>query len=117
SCERIMAGMKPQTVFVLGAGASNPYGFPLGGKLLSLVWESTSNAAVDHPLCKLGHQQAELDAFAEALAASNRPSVDAFLEHRPEFLMLGKRAIALTLARFESDVVFRNPIHKQQCWY
>lgn len=86
------------TVLVLGAGASMPYGFPSGEglkfRVLSLLAGKTS--AFDE-MVKLGWDQREVERFVQALRHAGRPSVDAFLEHRPEFINVGKAAIAQAL--------------------
>src|SRR5229473_2124193 len=97
-----------RTVFVLGAGASAPYGFPLGLDLLDLV--VTRMTLRDKPNLFtqfLGQSYDEMLTFGEALARSGRTSVDAFLEHRPEFIELGKLAIAYALMDRElPDMLF-----------
>lgn len=90
------------TVFVLGAGASVPFGFPIGSKLLSrVVGEIGQSQTVSelHSYCSFDGQ--EIARFKTALENSGQMSVDAFLEHREEFLEIGKASIALALIKFE----------------
>lgn len=87
------------TVLILGAGASNPFGFPSGYELLKII---VSNTLRDW-LIGHGYMPQEIDAFQTALKKSGRQSVDAFLEHRSEFLNIGKTAIALTLIPHENE--------------
>ena len=90
------------TVFVLGAGASAPFGFPIGSRLLSLiVGELGQPQTISdlHGYCGFGGQ--EIARFKAALENSGQLSVDAFLEHRDEFLEIGKVSIAIALIRFE----------------
>lgn len=87
------------TVLILGAGASIPFAFPSGYELLKIIVSNTHrNWLIDH-----GHIPREIDAFQTALKKSGRQSVDAFLEHRPEFLNIGKTAIALALIPLENE--------------
>src|SRR6266853_4129728 len=97
--------IKRPTVLILGAGASVPFEFPSGRALRDRII-----AGVSHPsaqlfgllrACQFDEQQ--INAFGAALRRSGQPSVDAFLEYRPEFLDLGKTAIAALLIPFEVE--------------
>ena len=111
------------TTFVLGAGASIPYGFPSGADLLRLVVQSLSRppqpsvSFVTYTrLRELGHSEEEIETFQRALVHSGRSSVDAFLEHRTEFLEIGKRAIADVLIQYENiDRLFS--LDLKDSWY
>ena len=106
------------TVFVLGAGASMPYGFPSGKLLIEHICEATYKRNTYLPstpddsrylfsrediqatlVKKFGKRSAEN--FGNALFLSNQTSIDAFLEHRTEFTEIGKLAIALFILRKE----------------
>jgi hypothetical protein len=90
--------LKVPTVFVLGAGASEPYGFPTGEALLKdLLASLQGTSSIYNCVRDLGHTQQAVEAFRRALAESGRTSVDAFLEHRPEYLEIGKAAMAARL--------------------
>ena len=98
------------TVLVLGAGASYPYGFPTGVDLKRLICEqfSTTRAVASQLLGCLNPEGTkfapdEFSKFREAFLKSGQPSVDAFLERRPEFLDVGKLAIAFCLMPFEKE--------------
>jgi hypothetical protein len=96
------------TVLVLGAGASMPYGFPSGRELFviinkALAIQSTSPVTLWGRLKDLGIEQEKIPAFRSALIFADPPSVDAFLEHREEFLEVGKLSIALSLIPFENE--------------
>ena len=97
--------IKRQTVLILGAGASMHLAFPSGRQLVTLVVDGLANEASDlvRLLRVCGFQPRMIYAFRDALQRSGRPSVDVFLEHRPEFLPLGKTAIAALLTPFESE--------------
>ena len=85
-------------MFVLGAGASKPYGFPTGEELLDSVLRGMSlEPGWRSHLAKLEFDQKQVDAFRRDFLESGQPSVDLFVEHRPEYERLGKAAIALGL--------------------
>lgn len=109
--------IKTPTVLVLGAGASQPYGFPLGRELLfQVIQRLRPNSDLFNNLPKLGFEKEHLAAFSDQLKRSMQPSVDAFLEHRPEFVDVGKAAIARTLMPCEYEgAVLPNP--NKLRWY
>ncbi len=87
------------TVFILGAGASIPYGFPSGRALRdNLVnWKDIS-------LSKGGpfHDRSATLEFSQALGRSKIDSIDAFLQERHErFLQVGKYCVAGALTALE----------------
>jgi hypothetical protein len=104
------------TVLVLGAGASYPYGFPTAKGLKELICEQFSSvrAAASQLLSCLNPEGSkytpdEFFKFREAFLKSGQPSVDAFLERRPEFLGVGKLAIAFCLMPFEREENLYHP--------
>ena len=103
--------IKKPLVFVLGAGASIPFGLPSGRQLLIGIYKhlSDSSTKFSRLLMQIGFKQQSMLLFKEQLYNSMLPSVDAFLEKRPEFLDIGKAAIAAALIPFEN----REKIH----WY
>jgi hypothetical protein len=68
-----------------------PYDFPSGFQLVSKICAPSG----DRKYIQFGIDQATAEAFITALRQSDQQSVDAFLEHRPEFLDVGKTAIAV----------------------
>jgi len=94
------------TALVLGAGASQPYGYPLGQELVNKIVEhgrQPTTAALGN-LFQLGISQEHFQAFAKALSQSGRQSADAFLESRTDFLEVGRMAIANELLAFEKPL-------------
>ncbi|HNX28731.1 MAG TPA: hypothetical protein PKN87_04875 [Syntrophomonadaceae bacterium] len=91
------------TVFILGAGASKPYGFPTGIELKYKALKTIEQNKED-VFGELGYKTKLRDDFCEALRHSGRASVDAFLEHRTDFLDIGKLAIAASLIPLEEDI-------------
>jgi hypothetical protein len=102
------------TVFVFGAGVSMPYGFPSGKALLNQIYEATKPTTKQnmedgepslYAIEKMLREEfgaASVTEFGEELYMSQQASIDAFLEHRTEFMKIGKTAIALCLARKEN---------------
>jgi hypothetical protein len=97
--------IKRPTVFVLGAGASYPYGFPTGEGLVNEIISLTSRPKTAEAFLYNGCVDQDVKRFARDLADSDGPSVDSFLEHRPDFLKIGKLAICLSLIPRERDQV------------
>ncbi len=90
-----------QTVLVLGAGVSIPYGFPSGGELINTVLENLDGWR--NIFCEHGIQEKLIGEFYQELRLSQQLSIDAFLENRPEFLSIGKLSIALSLFPCENE--------------
>ena len=92
-----------QTVFVLGAGASAPYGFPLGRRLVKEIVSHVGEGELITGLAQNEIEPDQITRFREEFPQADRDSIDAFLEARPEFNELGKLAIAWELMRYEED--------------
>jgi hypothetical protein len=92
-----------KSVFVLGAGASKPYGFPIGWELVEKVVgqfgknEPNREILLQHG----GFAEDLLDEFLRVLDGSGQNSVDAFLENQPRFLDIGKAAMSIVLISCE----------------
>src|SRR5450759_4664688 len=94
-----------ETVFVLGAGASAVFDYPIGRPLLDAVCNGL--ARVDLSVRNTvknttAFADREIDTFREALGHSGQSSVDAFLEHQPRFIDIGKAAMAAALVPWEN---------------
>jgi hypothetical protein len=98
------------TLFVLGAGASEPYGFPLGSELRQLICgaQDVGNAAAHEIQRLLAYAPNELQQMARAFARSNIHSIDQFLAMQPQFEAPGKLLIAANLCTREDRRVFTN---------
>src|SRR6266536_2084560 len=108
------------TVLILGAGASCPYGFPTAKKLKRLICDAFSSpetraSVVLSGLC--GYRPHKFFEFREAFRKSGVSSVDAFLEHRTDFLEVGKLAIAYCLIPFEDEARLYVPSAPENDWY
>lgn len=95
------------TTLVLGAGASMPYGFPSGRKLIELI--ITMNLSERNKFVQLGINSELLIEFQKDLMQADSLSIDEFLETRHEdYLEIGKSCIAYLLIQKEySDTLFR----------
>ncbi len=108
------------TVFILGAGASAPYGLPLGRPLLIRI---SKKLAEDQRFIKdirgtqLPIDRYLIEDFNENLINSGQPSVDAFLEHRPEYLKIGKVSIARALIPLENEGLVEHANNNKNNWY
>jgi hypothetical protein len=106
---------------VLGAGASYPYNFPTAEELKGLICATLPNPTAisgrlrgDYP----DYSAEKFFEFREAFLKSGQPSVDAFLERRPNFLGVGKFAIAYCLIPFEDeDKLYRPNPSRGGDWY
>jgi len=94
-----------KVTIILGAGASYPYGFPLGGELKDKIVDQiiTSRQTIYGRdtlvkiLSQFGFSEEVQNDFALQLKESMQPSVDAFLFERPEYIEIGKLSIAANL--------------------
>jgi hypothetical protein len=85
---------------VLGAGASAPYGFPLGWQLTEQIIALLED---DEAPDLLSDSKSTIRKFVQAFEGSGQQSIDAFLAVRQEFSGIGKRAIALCILRAEKQ--------------
>ena len=88
------------TVLVLGAGASAPYGFPLGNQLCERIIRETGqgdNQQLREILVNFGESTDAIDDFRNAFQLSAMPSIDSFLARREKFIKVGKAAVAATI--------------------
>ena len=114
------------TVFILGAGASVPYGYPSAAQLrLSIIRDFRHlyhslliDARIDDPtIASLLHQAQE---FIDAFNRSSVESIDRFLSFSPSFTSIGKKAITLSMLHSEQKSVLREemePSGARQDWY
>ena len=102
--------IRKKTVFVLGAGASCPFGFPTGAELRSLICDlakHSNNRLGSQIKFHFEHPQRDIIAFAKEFKLSGMPSIDAFLARRTEFESIGRATIAACISQFENpDTLF-----------
>jgi hypothetical protein len=103
------------TVLILGAGASKPFGYPTGKELKKTICDNLGQWEDG-----FFRSAVNLDAvrdFKEHLTKSPDVSVDAFLEYRPEFLTIGKLAIASALIPLENESALFDDQYDKNNWY
>ena len=99
-------------MLVLGAGASNPYGFPLGADLKNSI-VATQKPMLEHELRVLHYDNATITEFRDALRYGSHATIDIFLERKTNFREIGAYFIAEAISRCEShDALF-----SRQDWY
>lgn len=86
--------IQDETVFILGAGASIPFGFPSGKTLVDRIIKGSHDDHSDFG--QLFPRNLRLE-FSKALDLSFAPSIDDFLEKQPKFMEVGKAAICSQL--------------------
>lgn len=100
-----------KTVLVLGAGASYPYGYPLGSGLREEILSLPRTVAGKKVLYEAGITSSKMMnegpeavlSFLDAFKKSQMYSIDAFLARRAEFSEIGKQCIAVVLLGKESE--------------
>lgn len=115
------------TVFILGAGASAPYGYPTGTQLRKKIISEFSEKYYillqkDPRVRKkfLGSHKEKANAFVDVFKTSGIESIDKFLSLSPSFTDIGKIAITLTIFREEKTSDFYEEtslIDAKQNWY
>jgi hypothetical protein len=93
--------MPDRTVFVLGAGASVPYHFPSGRKLLNWTIQQCRDGGRSFALDR--QAQTDVSRFGSELAASGATSLDQFVLWRKQYSSIAKAAIAANLLSHETD--------------
>jgi|GEM_PF-772857 len=117
--------IKKNTVFVLGAGASHPYGYPTGEQLLNQIsslglndqfLEFLEKTTSPNEIWKDGHdQRTKFKKFVNELEGSGLLSVDRFMVVKPEYSQVCKYAISYILLNAENVNKFN--VAKAGDWY
>jgi len=110
--------IKRPSVLVLGAGASRPYGLPLGAELRNSICRIADGHDV---LAKTIQRFANIDLdetvnFARQFKRSHVKSIDAFLAKRNEFTEIGKLVIATVLIEKENPDRLLDAVDAEH-WY
>lgn len=106
------------TLFILGAGASIPYGFPSGAKLRTQICaEATKPDSKLASFLELFFKIPKTDfiEFVSSFQRSRLASIDSFLSRRTEFSEIGKLIIASLLVPKETAATFNESIDDD--WY
>jgi len=104
-----------ETVLVLGAGASKAFGFPIGEELVKMICNLLSQEKYfDIYYQTAGQNSPEIaERFPKVLRQANPFSVDAWLEHNPNYIDVGKVAIAIALLYSEEQ----SSLRPENNWY
>lgn len=106
-----------KVLLVLGAGASQPYGFPLGSQLRDWVLENGNEPELIQCLdTGFDVESHVLQRFVRSLRGSACGSVDEFLEGRRELMKVGKAVIAFRLIQCEKESHLNEPL-RPGIWY
>ncbi len=95
--------IKEDTVLILGAGASCPFKFPGGDALSEQIFNelNTESSFLFKVLRNLGYESDLIWEFRNTLHGAGFLTIDRFLQKRPDFLDIGKSAIAAILLPYE----------------
>lgn len=103
--------IRTPTVFILGAGASAPYGFPIGSQLVADIIELHHDEKAE----RAGFDRVVHSDFVKALSKSDRNSIDEFLSRYPDFADIGRYVIARILSECErTHTLNRSPVPTQK---
>lgn len=112
------------TVFIIGAGGSYPYGFPLGIELRSEAYSKASSMFQEFHNKMGGDYLNEINNLAQQFSrhfkVSGDQSIDWFLKKFPEYGEVGKFLILDIILQAENDSKFleeMEPDFKSQDWY
>jgi len=108
--------IQKNVVLILGAGASQPFGLPLGKGLLSMILNVDEKTDEFRFLMNSGFDAMKINEFRSELRLAGRTSVDAFLETNEEFMDVGKAMISLLLANCEKGQKLYSP-ETEENWY
>lgn len=104
---------KAKTVLILGAGASHGYGFPIGSQLRQQILELRDDGDASNVMM---FGPGTIRNFVDAFRDSQTYSIDSFLGRRPEFVEIGKAAIAYILLSCEQEADLTSDENKDH-WY
>ena len=106
--------IKEPTVFILGAGASQPYGFPIGEELKREILKHLRKDK-GREFKSAGFSEDEIELFMSALGASPYDTIDELLTYRPSLAIIGKFAIGLILTKRQLHMNVFSP--RNDNWY
>ena len=107
--------MAEGTVLILGAGASKPYGFPLGSELRDTILKSLSFPESEEVklLQNCGFNIDDIRKFRSELHDAIHNTIDDFLSDRPSHRGIGSLSIVMALRYCESP----NSLFPKRDWY
>jgi len=112
--------IKTETLLVLGAGASKPYGFPTGIQLreeiINKLLEYFENKEELKTLSRYELMKRKAEEFIHIFKESSIESIDLFLSRNREYEDIGKIAIAICILVHEESSNFNEDV-KEGDWY
>ncbi len=116
--------IQESTLFILGAGASRPYGYPTGSELRQEIcscFVKDSSAYFEKQGATGARLRNALDRaeeFTNRFYNSSTKSIDLFLARNPEFMVVGKWAIIFRILAAERNSTFREQMaNRNHDWY
>ncbi|MEN6424514.1 MAG: hypothetical protein ABFE13_04070 [Phycisphaerales bacterium] len=121
--------IEKRTVFILGAGASCPYGFPDARKLRTRIlsdfetqyqqYLSDNGDQTEYVRMNRGYPEPnDVRPFLERFDLSGTESIDLFLSRNPRFEEIGKMSICLSILHAEEACKLREQVEKPELdWY
>ncbi len=109
--------IKTDTLFILGAGSSKPFGYPTSDELRNLIRNGKMRPKLIKALNLCNDDARDFQKIVDEFTSEFSKSsiyIDFFLEQRPEFMDIGKMAIAAYLIQYENDSRLRN---SEDNWY
>jgi len=107
-----------KTLFILGAGASCPYGYPSGSHLREYICLSTNRPVKE--LVQAIDSEKGFGNFRKKFEDSSTKSIDLFMARNPKLAPVGKCIIAYEIFIAESRSQFRERAEREQerrkCW-
>jgi hypothetical protein len=98
--------IRERTVFIVGAGASAEYGFPLGGALVSRIIQLLNPNTESRNIFERVFEEGHLEIFFHRLRMSDSSSIDTFLEgNNPNAIQIGKAAIGVAIVEAENSAL------------
>lgn len=102
--------IREKTTFVIGAGASAPYGFPLGAALKTKIITSSGYSNSRASLKQLGIDDQHRNDYVDILKHGPYCTIDEFLDKRKRFRKIGNLTIASSLLPLEKkETLFLKP--------
>lgn len=112
-----MIMISEDTALILGAGASQPYGYPIGIQLReNIINHLDSNKPGYQALRSIGFSRSDILEFRTDLKGSMTYNIDDFLQYREDLKEIGKVSIAYMINSCEYKKNLLNP-KEELDWY
>lgn len=112
---------KPQTVLILGAGASIPYGFPSGGQLIEKLADLFSNDEYQRELGNDLFDEDQINYAKQLRECVKDPigyySIDALIACRPNLSNIARKVVVDVILKAENFNINNPVIDKDDDWY